>query len=353
MHPFLKYPKQILFYFMAWIPLIAGVVYMFGAITGTDSLDTSILLAPVFVVEMFLFLSVWYVAKGAPLDAKRVTAFLATHVLTMVAMNAIWLYLAMLYSEVLNVALETDVWRNIFNAMMPLLLVVGFFLYFLSGLLSYLLLALDKTRIAERQALENKLRASQAELQILKATIHPHFMLNSISALSATIKSKPTKALDISNRLEAFLGYSLNYAERESVFVDEEMKHINNYLAIEKIRLGHHLQVILDIDNKVGHERILSFCLQPLVENAIKHGIEPVNDACELNITIKPIKSGIYLEVINPVPQKLSSANGQDGLGLKNLNARLSELYGDAYKMLVHKGEKAFSVKLYLPGIHV
>ncbi len=349
MHPFLKYPKQVLLYFTAWVPLVAGVVYMFAAITNNGFVDTAILIAPVFVVEMFLFLSVWYVAKGVPLDTQRVLSFLATHVLTMVVMNAIWLYIAMLYSEVLNVVLETDIWRNIFNAMMPLLMVVGFFLYFLSGLLSYLLLALDKARSAERKALENKLRASQAELQILKATVHPHFMLNSVSVLSGTIKSMPEKAVDISQRLCGFLEYSLNYAENEYVNVDDEVRHIQNFLAIEKIRLGRRLQVELHLDEKLKKEKILSFCLQPLIENAIKHGIEPLNEISTLSITIKAIKSGIYLEVINPVGQKYKAGN--NGMGLKNLKARLSELYGESYQMLIHKGERAFSVKLYIPTL--
>ncbi len=352
MHPFLKFPKQVLLYFLAWLPLVAGIIYLFGSITQTGLLDTAILLGPMFIVEMFIFLSVWYVAKGVPLGINRVAVFLGTHLLTMIVMNAIWLYMAMLYSEVLNVVFETDIWRNIFNAMMPLLMVVGFFLYFLSGLLSYLLIALDKARTAERMALENKLRASQVELQILKASVHPHFLLNSISAVTEIIEDTPVKARNICRQLTDFLQYSLLYAENESVSIGEEIRHINNYLAIEKVRLGRNLQIELDLDEKLMDEKILSFCLQPLLENAIKHGVEALNDGGRLSVKLQRIKSGIYLEVLNPLPARAKEMENLSGMGFKNLKSRMTELYGDTYKMLIHKGEKAFSVKLYLPMLH-
>ena len=275
MHPLLKSYKHILALLASWLPVVAGLAYLHTVLANASYKEAFILLSPVMILELFIFLSIWFVCKSTPLSKSNLGSFFIRHLTTIIVMNAIWLHISMLYSESLNILLETTIYRAQFDVIFPVLTVIGFFLYFLAAMLSYLLLALDQAKVAERQALENQLIASQAELRFLKATIHPHFLFNSLTALGTLTRTSAEKAQAVCQQLAEFLRYSLAFSKQEMVSVKEELDHINNYLSVEKMRLGHRLQTNFELDDSLLNEQILSFSLQPLIENAIKHGIEP------------------------------------------------------------------------------
>jgi LytS/YehU family sensor histidine kinase len=254
----------------------------------------------------------------------------------------------MLYSESLNILLKTTIYREQFDVIFPVLTVIGFFLYFLAAMLSYLLLALDQAKVAERQALENQLIASQAELRFLKSTIHPHFLFNSLTALGTLTRKSADKAQEVCQHLAEFLRYSLAYSKKEMVTVKEELDHINNYLSVEKMRLGHRLQTHFEIDDSLLDKEILSFSMQPLIENAVKHGIEPSMESSDINFVLKKVDDYIFVHISNPA-NAVEENPASTKLGLQNLKSRLTKIYNDDAKILVHRGESAFSVKLYLP----
>jgi LytS/YehU family sensor histidine kinase len=263
-------------------------------------------------------------------------------------MNAIWLHAAMLYSEFLNMIYNTTQWGTQFDKIFPVLMVIGFFVYFLSAMLSYLLLAIEQTRLIEQRALQSQLKASQAELRFLKATIHPHFLFNSLTALGTLTRTSTEKAQIVCQQLADFLRYSLTFSNKDFVTINEELNHINNFLGVEKIRMGRRLQTSFTIDDALLDQKILSFSLQPLIENAIKHGIEPSLDGGTISMTIQNADEFIFINISNPKGQNGHTVEST-GHGLANLKSRLSKTYKDEAKILIHDGEKAFSVKLYLP----
>jgi len=351
MHPLLKSFKQILLLVAAWLPAILGVAYIHTLVVQASYKDAFILLTPVMVLEIFIFLSIWYVCKSTPLETRNIGYFLLRHLVTLIVMNTIWVHIAMIYSELLNVIYETTTWRTQFDSIMPVLMVIGVFVYFLSGLLSYLLLALEQARKSEQEALNNQLMASQAELRFLKATIHPHFLFNSLTALSTLTKTSADKAQQVCLQLAEFLRYSLTFSKKEFVTVSEEMDHINNYLGVEKIRLGSRLKTSFEIDDSVFAENILNFSLQPLIENAIKHSIEERLDGGTISLILKKSDDHIFVNISNPIAEG-NNQQQSTGHGLPNLKARLEKAYNNEAKILAHKGEAAFSVKLYLPYIN-
>ncbi|KAA3609753.1 MAG: hypothetical protein D8M58_09095 [Calditrichaeota bacterium] len=347
MHPLLKSVRHLLLLVAAWLPAVAGIAYVHTFVAGASYKQAFILLTPVMVLELFVFLSIWFVCKSTPLETRNIGYFLLRHLVTLVVMNAIWVHFAMLYSEMLNVIYEATIWRTQFDSIMPVLTVIGVFIYFLSAMLSYLLLALEQARVSEQEALNNQLKASQAELRFLKATIHPHFLFNSLTALSTLTKTSADKAQQVCLQLAEFLRYSLTFSKKEFVSVSEEMDHINNYLGVEKIRLGKRLDTAFEIDDSALNETILSFSLQPLIENAIKHSIEQRLDGGTISLILKKADGHIFVNASNPVAENSQQTKG--GHGLPNLKARLEKAYNNDAKILAHKGEAAFSVKLYLP----
>lgn len=348
MHPLLKSVKNLSLVLFAWVPVISGLAYMHTIISKATYYEAFILLTPIMLLEMFIFLSVWYICKATPLDRKNIATFILRHLSTIVIVNIIWIQISMIYSEGLNMFFKVETWRTQFDAIFPVLIVVGFFIYFLSALLNYLLLAMEETRRAEQETLQIQLKASQAELKFLKSTIHPHFLFNSFTALSTLTKKSAETAQQVCLQLAEFLRYSLTYSKKEDVTVKEELDHINNYLGVEKIRLGSRLRTAFEIDEKLLNETILSFSLQPLIENAIKHGIEPKIGGGEISLIIKKLDDCIFVHTSNPY-DKNGKVPTSTGHGLPNLKLRLNKMYSDEAKVLVHKGETAFSVKLYLP----
>lgn len=351
MHPLLKSFKHILALVASWLPVVAGLAYLHTILAKATYKEAFILLGPVMILELFIFLSIWYVCKSTPLSKSNLGSFLLRHVTTIIVMNAIWLHISMLYSELLNISLKTTIYREQFDIIFPVLMVIGFFLYFLAAMLSYLLLALEQAKVAEQEALQNQLIASQAELRFLKSTIHPHFLFNSLTALGALTRKSADKAQEVCLHLAEFLRYSLAFSKQEMVSVKEELDHINNYLSVEKMRLGHRLQTNFKLDDSLLNEQILSFSLQPLIENAIKHGIEPSMESGEILLILKKVDDYIFIHISNPANSVEVNA-GSTKHGLQNLKLRLNKIYNDDAKILVHKGESAFSVKLYLPFIH-
>lgn len=348
MHPLLKSAKQIVMLTVAWLPLIAGVSYVHTILASVKFTDALILLGPVLIIDLFIFLSVWYVCKSTPLETKNISSFFTRHLVTIIVMNAIWLHVAMLYSEFLNMVYKTDVWRAQFDLIFPVLMVIGFFIYFVSAMLSYLFLTIEQARTAEQNALQNQLKASQAELRFLKATIHPHFLFNSLTALATLTRSSAEKAQQVCQQLAEFLRYSLTFNNKEFVSVKEELDHIQNYLGVEKIRLGRRLITDFEIDDSVLDQEIPSFSLQPLIENAIKHGIEPSMDGGSISMSMKKTDDYMYINISNPFSKEIEQKN-TTGHGLNNLKSRLKKMYNNDAKILVHKGESAFSVKMYVP----
>jgi two-component system LytT family sensor kinase len=208
------------------------------------------------------------------------------------------------------------------------------FLRSVAGQLGRRLEALAHAReTIERQSREARLRqlAAQAELKALRAQINPHFLFNSLNTIADLIVTDPPKAEAMTLLLSKVFRHVLMNTDQQLTRVSEEMEFLRTYLGIEQVRFGERLSVRMELDPAVAHESIPSLILQPVVENAIKHGLAPkVGGGC-LSITAKPEGEFVRLAVeddgvgANAAP---APANG-NGLGLKIIAERLRTLYHD------------------------
>ena len=158
-----------------------------------------------------------------------------------------------------------------FRLAIPSVMVVGLLLYVVSVALHYALLAVEQSR-------ESEIQARDAELRALKAQINPHFLFNSLNSITALTTVDPARAREMCIRLSDFLRNTLGLGERESISWREELALSRAYLEVEQVRFGSRLQVEIDVDEACSDCMVPPLVLQPLIENAVKHGIATMVD---------------------------------------------------------------------------
>ena len=170
---------------------------------------------------------------------------------------------------------------------------------------------------------------AKAELHALKSQLHPHFPFNSLNAVAALTASDPPAARRVVLLLSGLLRRALAEAEIQEVTLAQEIEFARSYLEIEQVRFSNRLSVEIVADPTVARTPVPHLVLQPLVENAVRHGIGPKTEPGTIRIEAGPIPGGIRLAVIDDgVGRSRSSRSQGVGVGLTNLRARLERLYG-------------------------
>jgi two-component system sensor histidine kinase LytS len=188
---------------------------------------------------------------------------------------------------------------------------------------------------------EQKKMSEKAELKALRAQINPHFLFNTLNIIMSFCRTDPEMARVLLMHLATIMKYS--FAKHgDFVTIAEEMDEINAYLEIAKTRFGARLSVNLEIDAAILSEKIPVLSIQPLVENAIQHGLFPKLSECHLLITAAGEADAIYISVqdngIGIEPEKLQQLFSAEaaGIGVKNVARRLKGIYGDGYGLFLN-----------------
>ena len=351
MHPFLRTPKNLLLLGLSWLPISIGVVALISLITKQPLSESSILLIPAMVLELFICMSTWHICRAISLGHSGIPMILLKHMFSMTIMVVLWLISIKIYSSGMDYLLSTDTWYTNYHKALPILATFGFFFYFLSCLIHYLVLATEKAQKAEQQVLEQKLLAGQAELESLKTTIHPHFLFNSLTALSTLTMFDPKRAQEVCLQLSDFFRYNLRYSQKQNITVEDEWKHVENYLDIEKTRLGDRLTINTNIDQHALPVPLLPLTMLPIVENAVKHGIQQCIEGGILSISIQKKETQLQIRVSNPIESLCQPQKGE-GYGLSSLRQRIQAHYGEEAHLRITKDEKTFSLTLIIPFHH-
>lgn len=191
--------------------------------------------------------------------------------------------------------------------------------------------------------------AKEAELLSLRQKLQPHFLFNSLNSISALVVVKPEQARTMIHQLSDFLRSTLRQEENKKINIVEEMKQLDLYLAIEKVRFGHRLNTLIEMDENMDAQ-VPAMIMQPVVENAIKFGLYDTTGTVDINIKVEHEKNMVNIEVSNPFDPQTRSANDRGtGFGLNSIQRRLYLLY--ARNDLLHtKEEKGlFITKISIP----
>jgi len=321
------------------LTLQAGVVYVY-ALSG--SLLSHYLMA-------IFSIPVWFLISRTLAD-KKWPFHLIAHLAGAVSYTFIWLqsFLALFHN-----LFGEAVWQQsqlfsikywlMHEAIIVYAVFVGIF---------YLRRSQQRLREKEQREAELRLRANQMELAVLKAQLNPHFLFNTLNSINALVGSDPEAARRVLAQLAEVLRYSLESDRRVFVPLTEELRFVETYLAIEKARFGKRLQVKMEIDESAKPLLVPPMILQPLAENAVKHGLAPKEDGGELALRVQRQKDHLEFEVADNgagLNGTLASDLFNRGRGLHNTDLRLRKMFGDASGLQVSNAKEGFCVKFRIP----
>ena len=190
-------------------------------------------------------------------------------------------------------------------------------------------------------------RLVQAQLQLLQAQIEPHFLFNTLANVQSLIGKSPDKATLMLENLIAYLRTSLSASRNINGTLGQEIELVKNYLDLIKIRMSERLQYAINIDANLTNQALAPMLLQPIVENAIKHGLEPKVEGGDLSISAKSVGQTMQIIIID---NGLGfSAQPGSGVGLSNLRQRLDVMYDGQASMQIIAADIGTRVELSIP----
>jgi hypothetical protein len=226
-------------------------------------------------------------------------------------------------------------------------------------LMTYLFLvglahALEYRGQSERRALDSarlETRLVEAQLQALQRQLHPHFLFNTLNAIAGLMRSDVDAADRMMDRLGDLLRTTLHTSNVQLVPLKEELEMLQKYLDIEQVRLGPRLTVAMSIDAEALDAQVPNFLLQPLVENAVRHGIAPHARPGRLRVLASRLDGQLTIDIVDSgagvPPHRLSLLN--QGVGLANTRARLEHLYPHQHALVFSNLDDGFQVRVSIP----
>ena len=187
-------------------------------------------------------------------------------------------------------------------------------------------------------------RLARAELRALRAQISPHFIYNALAAVAAFIHSRPEEARELLIEFSEFIRYAFA-RQRPYVTLADELQYVEKYLRLEQARFGERLRVRVQVDPEVLHAVVPVLSVQPLVENAVRHGVESRPEGGLVTIEGRDLGADVELRVsddgagIDPERAAAALAGAGPGIGLGNVHGRLLSTFGEGYGLVVENGD--------------
>lgn len=346
-HPIISKRDRFIVYWLIWLIVGLGqsLLIYFSSGTGvTASFIDGFFSAVIFaVLAMALWFPVNYFNTGG--SSLRISLF--NHLGIAIIVLALWIFitrflvLAVLQDDTQYLAL----WKNSIYYRIG----AGAFMYAVITLAYYLLISMDniaKKNIKEAK-LENMLK--ETELMMLRSQINPHFLFNSLNSISSLTVSDAGRAREMVIKLSEFMRYALSQKEDRTVSLETEMGHLRLYLDIEKVRFGERLILEENVSPDCLDFRIPNMILQPLYENAIKHGVYESTGKVSIRLSAEALNDGILIGIRNDYDPASIPAGGT-GTGLENIRRRLELYYGRRSWLKIKKDNSIFTAELFIPG---
>lgn len=349
MHPILSDKKRLFVYLIVWGVLGTLTGFIISMLNGLMLMYSLSFTLPLMLVFGEVNLSAWYLCRAFPLERNSPWKILLVSMLSVVIISCLWTLLSWGWLNILEQTFGVSL------APLPLLQLffiifgVGIQLFLISLALGYLISTLERSKELDREAFEARLLAQNAELKALRMQINPHFLFNSLNSINALITTNTGLARSMTTTLADFFRKSLSYGARETISLQEELSLLKHYLDIEKIRFGKRLTVVQNIEQETLSDQVPPLLLQPLVENAIKHGISNSIDGGTISISTLKKQGRLFITIENPMDKDAPPMKGT-GMGLKIVQKRLTTLYGNNGDVKMTVNGNTFQVIVFLPG---
>ena len=338
MHPILASGVRFRLYLLVWSQILLLLALVIWAVGRGPWLAAIAVLAPACAVYAFICLSPWYICLSRPLTVSSAPALAVTHLAAAAAGGLI--LTGFTVATALMASLPAPNW--------VLLFAMGVLLYLVSVGLHYAALAAEASHRAERRAAEVTAMAREAELLSLRIQLNPHFLFNSLHSISALATLDDARAREMCLRLADFLRSSMGLGDRESIPLGEELALVRSYLDVERVRFGERLRVEEEIDPAAAHCAVPALLLQPLVENAVKHGIAGLTEGGSIRLVVRRTDEGLAVAIENGVDMNAPERRSL-GAGHAHIRRRLEVRYGGTASFVAHADEGVYRVLLRLP----
>lgn len=348
MHPILAQRTKFGLYLAAWLLsalLLAGLAVLAGNLSWLDAL---VLLVPLMLLYAFVSLSTWYLCRAFTLERSSAAQLFGVHLAAALLSAVLWFALGKVWAEALSKFSRFGGLDARYMQHVALWLGAAVLLFWLMVVVHYLFAAFENTRSIEKRLLQFELLAREAELRNLKAQIHPHFLFNSLHSINALTLVNPKAAREMCLRLSDFLRKSLAIQAEARIPLHEELQLLDNYLAIEHIRFGERLHVERDLVSAVEKCLVPALFLQPLIENAVTHGIAHLLQGGTITLRADRHEERLEIIITNPYDPEHITQTGE-GMGLQNVKKRLAALYGDRARLVCSAEHDLFRVHITLP----
>src|SRR5580765_956350 len=305
---------------------------------------------PMQVFYSFIVLSAWWVCRRHPIGGRAAGAAVAAQFGAALQATSVWVAIGAFWSVAIDHWLYPGLSRAAIFRDLGVLFVAGIPLYLLSAVIHYLFLAFEASHAAVQRALESQVSAREAELRALRAQLNPHFLFNSLNSINALVGSDPEGARRMCEGLGDFLRRTLALGARDEVTLGEELALVDRYLGIEQVRFGDRLRIERAVEPAAAACHVPPLLLQPLVENAIKHGIQDCVAGGVIRIEAKRAGEALRVSVENPVDPDAPLRRGE-GVGLENVRRRLEVFGARESQLTASRQGDVFRVLLTLPAV--
>jgi two-component system, LytTR family, sensor histidine kinase AlgZ len=344
-HPLLSRPRALGPYLLLWMAP-ASLLGAARLVTAPEQWRQALALTlPLCALYAFVCLGAWYPAQANP-PGTPLPRLVGVQLLAAGTATALWLAVGRGWAALLARLLPGT--PLVFDELLPLLVVAGVLLWLLAAAACYLFLSRLAANDAERQVLEAQVAAREAELRALRAQMDPHFLYNALNSVSALVGTDPAGARRMCEQLAGFLRGSLELDRAERIPLAKELALAHAFLQIERVRFGDRLRFVSEIDETAAAIEVPPLLLQPLVENALKHGIAHLVDGGTVTVQAKRRGATLYLVVENPLDPDRPASPGV-ALGLENVRRRLQTTYGERAMVVVDQRPHRFRVELRIP----
>lgn len=345
-HPVLNNKTNLIVYSLAWI-LIIGI-QTFALVQLFDfNWIYAIVDGLVYGALFYIFgIGLWFFIRFQEIQKQKVLNILIEHGSSLIIIVSVWVIsgiymLSAIFQEskeIKDFLWESISWRYLNGFLMYIVLIL---FYYLNSYYS---------NIQQRQKKENDLLRTlkDTEINLLRSKLNPHFLFNSLNSLYALIQMQPEKASDMMLELSDYLRFSLNQDYKKLIPLEDEMKNLERYLSIEKMRFGDKINFAKNWLEECKEMQIPALILQPLMENAIKYGLQGNVDQVSIQLNCQKEQGELYLELINNYDEKTAARKGS-GTGLYTVRKRLEILFKQFHLFKVEKKDSTFMVRLIIP----
>ena len=346
-HPILSTLRNLIFYSIFW--LIIAVLNAFLNLYHLQ-FDLELALLSSFIFS-FIFsviaIGLWYSVRYSNLEKANFLNRSLHHLIEGIIISGLWVILS--YFIIKTIYGDNHRFLPTLSRSLPMEFVIGFIYYMLTVMAYYLLFSIRNLQEKTRNEAELKTLLKDTELSMLKAQINPHFLFNSLNSISSLTISNPEKAQEMIIKLSDFLRQSIHHRDEQLVSLQDELHHSILYLDIEKIRFGNRLHYEISGEEPFLKMLVPGMILQPLFENAIKHGVYESTEEVTILFSCQKVSDGFQMKISNNFDPEIPPRKG-NGMGLKNISNRLKLLYQSENLVSIRKTENNFEVNIVIPN---